>query len=204
MKIDEIIELLKEWKEFKQYSNDGNIAEFGFWLTNKLKFDNHNSTPTLKDGEKLTKKYSGNSQFLASYYINRMNKFIKIYTKELFHDLDLYSSDDFSFLALVHQMNRPRKKELCELNLTEITTGLDIIKRLISKGMIFEVRDENDKRSKRLDITEYGLKTVLAAYQKLNEMTEDVLGDLNENEREIVINFLARLNSYHTELTSSR
>jgi DNA-binding MarR family transcriptional regulator len=201
MKIDEIIELLTEWDNFKKINPQADIYDFGLWLTSKNNQSNsYNPSPIVKSGKPLTVEHSSNSQFLASYFINRMNKFVKIYTKEMFHNLGLNSVEDFSFLALIHQMDKPNKKELCEANLVEMTTGLDIIKRLLKNGLVTEVSDEIDKRVKRLIITPKGLEIVLKAYTGLQSLSQDVLGDLQEDEREIVIKFLSKLNNYHTKI----
>jgi len=76
---------------------------------------------------------------------------------------------------------------------------MDIIKKLVKTGLAEEIPDETDKRSKRMIITPKGKEIVEKVYQKLREMSEDVLGDLNQQERAVIIQFLARLNTYHTK-----
>lgn len=202
MEIDEIIEILKDWKDFRNSSPETiDKLAFGSWLlSNSSIRENSNLSPIIRTGKHLTDEYSANYQFLASYFLNRMNKFIKIYTKDIFQELGLYSSEDFSFLALVHQMEKPNKKQLCDTNLTEMTTGLDIIRRLIKLGYINEVPDESDKRSKRMVMTPKGLEAVNKIYLKLNQMSNDVLGDLNAEERSVIIKLLTRLNTFHTKI----
>ncbi len=200
MNLDEIIELLKKWSEFKTIHKGQGLSEFGRWLNNSdIQQKNDNPSPIIKTGKPLTEKYADQTQFLASYFLKRMNKFIRIYTKDIFDNYGLNGSDDFSFLALIDKMDRPNKKELCRANLTELTTGMDIIKKLVKTGLAEEIPDETDKRSKRMIITPKGKEIVEKVYQKLREMSEDVLGDLNQQERAVIIQFLARLNSYHTK-----
>ena len=200
MNLDEIIELLKKWSEFKTIHKGQGFSDFGRWLANSdIQQKNENPSPIIKTGKPLTEEYSDQTQFLASYFLKRMNKFIRIYTKDIFDNYGLNGSDDFSFLALIDKMDSPNKKELCTVNLTEITTGMDIIKKLVKTGLAEEIPDETDKRSKRMIITPKGKEIVEKVYQKLREMSEDVLGDLNQQERAVIIQFLARLNTYHTK-----
>ena len=187
MKIDDIINLLQEWGEFTS-SHDGDIYDFGLWLIenkNNNKIDNF--SPTIKSGKKLTEEYSENSRFLASYFINRLNKFMKIYTKVMFTEYGLNSVEDFSFLALIEQMNNPSKKDLCDANLTEVTTGMDIIKRLQKRGLVEEDNECRDKRMKRMKLTDDGKSILKQIYLKLSQMEVDVLGDLNIEERNLMI-----------------
>lgn len=205
MEINEIIELLKKWGEFKSSNRNEGIQEFGFWLVGSGNEPQRaSSSPMLKTGKALTDEYSGEVQFMASYFITRMSKFIKIYTKEIFSEHGLTGSDDFSFLALIDKMDMPNKKELCEANITEVTTGLDIIRKLIKKGFVEEVSDVTDKRAKRLMITEKGRETSNQIYKRLSKLSEDVLGDLNGEERTIIIRFLERLNTYHTQIVMQK
>ncbi|MBX3042286.1 MAG: MarR family transcriptional regulator [Candidatus Kapabacteria bacterium] len=205
MEINEIINLLRKWSDFKLSNKESDLYDFGRWLTdNSDTQPNHIVVPILKTGKVLTDEYSGEVQFLASYFITRMNKFIKIYTKEIFNEYGLTGGDDFSFLALIDKMDRPNKKELCLANLTEITTGMDIIKKLVKLGYTEEIADDYDKRAKRLIITEKGRFTANAVYSRLNRLREDVLGDLTGDERTVIIRFLERLNTYHTNYIMSR
>lgn len=199
MKISEIIDLLKKWSEFKDENSAGDLNEFGNWLSKTPKAKSVSLSPILRSGKHITDEYADKTQFLASYFIKRMGKFVKIYTKDIFAESGLSGSDDFSFLALIDKMDKPNKKELCNANLTELTTGLDIIRKLVKMGLVSEINDENDKRAKRLIITEKGQSTVYRIYERLRQLSEDVLGDLNSDERSIILKFLERLNNYHTQ-----
>lgn len=197
--IKKIIELLEKWSEYKSITRDDDLISFGKWLSGYEFINNESSTPVLKTGNRLSDEYSGEMQFLASYFLTRMGKFIKIYTKDIFSKHGLSGSDDFSFLALIDKMDKPNKKELCSANITEVTTGMDIIKKLIIKGYATEIIDSEDKRAKRLLITEKGRAVANTIYNELRSVSEDVLGDLNAGERAVIIRFLERLNTYHSK-----
>ena len=195
--LNEIIPLLEKWEEFRK-DNEANFVEFGKWLNNFSNKDDLNAaSPITTTGERLTEQYSDNTRFLASYFITRLYKYIKIYTREIFSQTELYSIEDFSILALIDQMNLPSKKELCEANLTEITTGNDIIKRLIKNELAIEVEDNHDKRIKRIKASEKGKQLLFKIYNSLNNMEIDVLGDLDNDERKVIIKYLNHLDNFH-------
>lgn len=199
MEISETIELLKKWDEFKNETHGSSLIDFGEWVINSSKHRLENTSPILRSGKPITVEYSDKNQFLASYFIKRMGKFVKIYTKDIFAQFGLSGSDDFAFLALIDKMDKPNKKELCNANLTELTTGLDIIRKLVKMNFIKEIIDESDRRAKHLIITDNGREIVNKIYEKLRLLSEDVLGDLNEEERTSIIKLLDRLNKYHTK-----
>ncbi|MFA5513116.1 MAG: MarR family winged helix-turn-helix transcriptional regulator, partial [Candidatus Kapaibacterium sp.] len=149
-------------------------------------------------------EYSYDMQFLASYFLTRIGKFIKLYSKNIYTDYGLSGSDDFSFLALIDKMDNPNKKEICTANITELTTGYDIIRKLLKMKYIIEVQDNNDKRAKKISITQAGRDVVSIIYNRMRRIQEDILGDLSNEERVIMIRFLERLNTYHTNLVYSK
>ena len=107
------------------------------------------------------------------------------------------SADEFLFLSLIAQMNRPTKKEVCLANATEFTTGVDILRRLLKHGLIQETPDDRDGRAKRLLLTEKGLCTVHQVYEQLAQLQNSVLADLDDVERKHFLQTLKYLNNYH-------
>jgi len=197
IEVNEITELLSKWEDFRK-SNQPNLVNFGIWLSQFNDKDVSNSaSPITNTGRALTEQYSDNTRFLASYFITRLYKYIKIYTRDIFINTDLHSLEDFSILALIDQMNLPSKKDLCEANLTEITTGNDIIKRLIKNGLAQEFDDDNDKRIRRIKSTDNGKKLLYQMYNSLSSMEVDVLGDLDPDERKVIIKYLNHLDNFH-------
>lgn len=203
--IKKLIELINLWDKFLM-NNYPDINNFAKWI---LKEDTNNTTLNFNNKkiiniEDLTDKYSENFQFLSALLIFRLSKFIKIYTKELLHNSNLSSIDEFSFLAMIDQMKNPSKKDLCKINLTEFTTGMDIIKRLENKGYAEEITDKNDKRTKRMKITNIGKEILNSTYNKLRNLNIDILGNLNQDERQIIIKLLKSLDLYHTEFLKNK
>jgi len=198
--IKKLIELINLWDKFL-IDNYPDINNFAKWIlkeyTHNISFDSNDKK--IKNIKDLTDKYSGNYKFLSALLIFRLSKFIKIYTKELLHNSNLSSIDEFSFLAMIDQMKNPSKKDLCDINLTEFTTGMDIIKRLEHKGYALEIIDNNDKRTKRMKITKVGKEILNSTYDKLRNLSVDILGNLNQDERLIIIKLLKSLDIYHTE-----
>jgi DNA-binding MarR family transcriptional regulator len=67
----------------------------------------------------------------------------------------------------------------------EKPTGLEVIKRLIKHGLLNERNDENDKRSKRVFLTDKGQALFYATVEQLNKVALIVSGDLTKDEKTI-------------------
>jgi len=57
-----------------------------------------------------------------------------------------------------------------------------VIKRLLKHDLVNERNDENDKRSKRVFLTDKGKALFFATVKQLNKVALIVLGDLTQDE----------------------
>jgi DNA-binding MarR family transcriptional regulator len=64
--------------------------------------------------------------------------------------------DEFGFLATLIRAGNLMKHELINEHMLEMSSGSEIIKRLVRNGLVYEYPDENDKRAKRVALTEKG------------------------------------------------
>lgn len=103
---------------------------------------------------------------MLAFQISLLNKSIKKQTKEVISESSLSSLDGYSFLLHLDQAESFRKMELIEMHNLEAPTGIEIIKRLLSKGLIQEFNDSEDKRAKRVQLTDAG-KTELERLKPL-------------------------------------
>ena len=80
------------------------------------------------------------------------------------------------------------------------TSGTEVIKRLLKKGMIAQFRDENDRRSQLVSITESGIAEMKKVFPKMQLATEIISGNLSENEKHTLIFLLQKLELYHHDV----
>ena len=106
--------------------------------------------------------------------------------------------DDWVFLATLYDLGEANKKDLIKASLTEVTTGLDIIRRLVKHGIFKEQTDPHDRRAKRLTVTEKGRKLMQETVAKL-EHIPDIMPNLTETEQTYLISILESLDRYHTQ-----
>ena len=89
------------------------------------------------------------------------------------------------------------KIQLIEKNVHEKPTGLEVIKRLLKHGLADERNDENDKRSKRVFLTDKGKALFFATIEQMNKVALIVSGNLTADEKKQLHTLLKKLQDFH-------
>lgn len=190
---DSVIPLIEQWELFIKTSKSSDLREFAEWLLSQKKIE---KTGAVKKPDLADK----NEEYLAANYVSRLNKYVKAYVKPLLHDNRLANADEFSILSLISQMDRPTKREVSKANVMELSTGIDMIRRLLKAKYIKEETHENDARAKRLTLTEDGREVLMAIYKRLAVLEQKVLGDLPKDDKMELLRLLDYLNKYHERI----
>ena len=82
----------------------------------------------------------------------------------------------------------------------EKPTGIEVIKRLLKHDLINERNDENDKRSKRVFLTDKGKELFFATVKQLNKVALIVSGDLTKDEKKQLRTLLKKLEDFHNPI----
>jgi MarR family transcriptional regulator, lower aerobic nicotinate degradation pathway regulator len=126
-----------------------------------------------------------------------MYRYAKGYLKKALDGTALQTVDEFVYLtALLHRPGLT-KIELIELNLHEKTSGMEIIKRLLARGLVQQQEGESDRRSKQLYITEIGRTVLLPIFERMHQVSQLVSGNLAEEEKQQLVSLLHKLNDFH-------
>ena len=85
-------------------------------------------------------------------------------------------------------------------NLTETTSGADIIRRLVKSGYIEEFDDEQDKRSRRVKITGKGKQMMFEVFKEMTTTSRIIAGNLNHEEKLYLLYYLNKLENLHKSI----
>jgi len=135
-----------------------------------------------------------------SILIVLMNHYAKWYIKKVLRDSHLQTPDEFSFLITLMTYNSLSKSELITKQVMEKTSGSEVIRRLIKRGLIVESADENDKRSIRVSITQSGREEILRILPLMSKVTEIVVGNLSAEEINTLSYLLKKLDYFHNDI----
>lgn len=187
----EIIKELLHWlEEFQQeHPNDeSDLGSFVIWLNSRLfsedKVSNSEYNPEMLDME-------------LSFLLVMQSRYYKTYAKKVLGESELTSPDGFSFLYHLNHTDSFRKMELIKLHHLEPPSGVEVLKRLLNKGLIEEFDDSEDKRARRIKITEKGKKELQLVLPKMSEVFRMMTAELSLNEKLHMLAFLKQINDFH-------
>ena len=201
MKYQLLKEVLLELEEYETSHDDVSIDGFRKYLNRKKELEKVNREATELRDETLQRmsNQSFGIENQITYLIAMMWKYAKHYTKDGFKDLPIGGLDDFGFLAALSRGSM-NKTALINMNIVEIPSGMDIIKRLTKQGFMTSSKDPNDKRAKILNITPAGRGVVGMTIVKLQQIAKIVIGDLTDSEQVQLLQSLEKLNFFHSKI----
>jgi DNA-binding MarR family transcriptional regulator len=141
-----------------------------------------------------------NTKSDISILIVLMNHYAKWYIKKVLRESHLQTPDEFSFLITLMTYDSLSKSELITKQVMEKTSGTEVIRRLIKRGLIFESSDENDKRSIRVSITRSGREEILKLLPQMSKVTNIVVGNLSPEEINTLSYILKKLDYFHNDI----
>ncbi|MCK5537245.1 MAG: winged helix-turn-helix transcriptional regulator [Bacteroidales bacterium] len=181
--LKKIVELFEIYTENK---NDSGIEDFVLWL-NKYLFT-----------ENITNSNNQHSPDIhLTFLVSLLNKHYKNYTRRIFVESEISNAESYSFLYHLYLTDSLRKMELINMHQLEAPTGIEILKRLLSKKMISEFDDPNDKRAKRISITKKGNEEIEKLHPEMEKIYKLMGGNLNLNEKIRLVSDLSELNNFH-------
>jgi MarR family transcriptional regulator, lower aerobic nicotinate degradation pathway regulator len=139
--------------------------------------------------------YVNNSRMLINMY-----RYAKSYARKAIPEDSPIAFDDYSYLVVLFYEGRQTKMQLIERNIQEKSTGMEIIKRLIKLGLVQQIENEDDKRSKFVFLTPYGIECMTAIQQNMCELTKTVNGNLTLEESKTLHALLEKLDYFHNPI----
>ena len=210
--MSELVKVIELWEKFSSDNKGSSVEQFSMWLVNNFQKNTgvhkNNSPSASRDNQKLTgaddpdfEKFDGKQKtsMQGAYFVSRMNQYVSFYTKPLVKKYGLHSIDDFLYLQNVKFFANITKTKACELMLHEVTTGVDIIKRLLSNEFLIEEINPVDKREKLLKISAKGEDVINSLYMDFFKIP-DTLGNLGDDERQTLLSWLHELDKHHNEI----
>jgi DNA-binding MarR family transcriptional regulator len=194
-----LVDLVTNWEAFLAERPEGSLAEFGHWL-------NREEEPRrFHSGDPAFGQYADSARISmqAGYLIGKLHGYLQLYAKPMMRKHGLHSMDDFGYLATVNWHGTIAKSQACANMLQELTTGGDIIRRLIERGLMKEVTDAEDRRRRLLQLTARG-KNVVESIQREFADLPDVLGDLDAESRVQLVQWLAGLDHWHDRIVRNK
>ena len=186
--IKDIVSWLEEYQK-EEHTDELSLESFIFWLNSRL-FSESYAEKSKQSSEMLDME--------LSFLLVMQSRYYKTYAKRVLGESELTSPDGFSFLYHLSHTDSFRKMELIKMHHLEPPSGIEVLKRLLKKGFIAESDDAEDKRAKRISITEKGKKELQSIMPKMKEVFQLMTAELSLNEKLHAIGFLKQMNDFHS------
>jgi len=128
-----------------------------------------------------------------------MSRYAKFYIKKALEGTQLQTPEDFTALAILLTHNHLSKSELISHNLQEKTSGTEVIRRLVTSGLVRQWDDTKDKRSKHIAITDKGKELLYQVFVHTNYVGQIITGKLTVAEKFTLQYLLQKLENFHLE-----
>jgi len=198
-KIELIKQLLDYVECYDNKNNSSSIKEFTLFLKEKVFCeDNANEQKEFNQLDYLNYKNYKDVEF--SSLLTGLFRFAKHYLKKTFQKSSFKTIDEFGFLASLLNEESFFKNELINRHHLEVSSGSEILKRLIKSDLIEEFPDENDKRTIRIRITEKGRKEIVSAFDDMYKVSKIVRGNISNSELNETLMVLNKLTFFHNDI----
>jgi DNA-binding MarR family transcriptional regulator len=173
--MNKTIELVNEWGTFEGRHPDASIADFcRHYLISQREMDH--KVP-LEGGD-----IPMHPEGLLLKMIGRIHKLNAIFAAKALDGTGVTQVEEFGMLLTIKRMKDPRKTEIIYANISELSSGTDMLNRLKKRNFIAEYADKQDKRSKRVKLTAAGEKVIEVCSKRMSRCARMMLADVEDNE----------------------
>lgn len=197
-----LVQLVRLYEDFKAVAKDrdgtDNVAAFLSYAQGKI----HTSSDYSEEiNTKNWKKFNRKTLLeMATAYIGKMGRYIDNYGRKNLPDTPIGSIDEFTYLIVLLEHTEISKSELIQYNGHAITTGTDIIKRLLKKGFVIQKANPEDKRSYLIELTEMGKGALFQSSGTVNKLSVIAAGILSNDELIQLVGMLQKLDKFHDKV----
>ncbi|GAA4318248.1 MarR family winged helix-turn-helix transcriptional regulator [Compostibacter hankyongensis] len=181
--MNKTIELVNAWGSFEDKHPQGSLEDFcRYYLARKQEQPEKGVlvggvVPHFIDG-------------LLMKIIGRISKLNMLYANKALKDTGLHQIEEFGMLVTIRQEKHPKKTEVIYANLFELSSGTDMLNRLKKRALIREYADQEDRRSKRLELTPKGEKVLDRCYEQIRKNANMLMHDLADDDKQLCIQLL--------------
>lgn len=191
--IKSVVELVQKFTEQNEdkilYNND--LQGFIQWINTSFEDDSNSEDPLW-----IGKELGRSSDSVINTLFVRIGRYAKMYSRSIGKSV-FSSQDDFIYMISLKAMGPMTKMELIRHNVSEKSTGVLIINRLIHNQWIEQTVSQKDKRTKHITITEKGIAVLEEHMKEIRKASKAVVGNLTHSEQMLLIAILSKLDEFH-------
>jgi len=185
-------ELVRLWAAYEEKHPEADLKNFySEQLLTDRKAEKAKFLADLVPGENVS---------VLARLLGRLVKLHTGYAVMILKEKGIGSFEEFAILTTLIKSEQLRKSEVVNENFIELSSGLLILDRLKSKGFVAETEDQEDKRSKRVQLTTKGKKVILSCHQSMDQLNKAFYNDLHESDIKLCVEILKPLEIKYSSL----
>lgn len=194
MEIDFIIKVLHEVEKLEASKGKAplSLEDLRLWLNEEYY---QSQSPEFISKEKHIEVYDLENEIAKQVIL--LGRFSKQMIRRGLVDFPELANEEFTYLYRLIDEPMLTKMQLIERNAHEKPTGIAIINRLVSAGLLEEVPDGTDRRVTRLKATEQGEQYFRQSVVKMTTVSRILSAKLEASEKEQLLGYLKKLNEFH-------
>jgi DNA-binding MarR family transcriptional regulator len=190
--MNKAVQLINEWAAFDEQYPEASIEEFcRHYLIKKREAENRQEAldgPVPPQQENVLLKLLG-----------RISVIGQVYARDLLSDIPEIQLEGFYYLVNIMHQGESRKTEIINHQLSELSTGIDILNRLKDEDLIKERLDPSDRRAKLISITEKGRKILFQCFRRMSKVGSILFDEVAEDDRRLCIQLLKNVEIKHAK-----
>jgi DNA-binding MarR family transcriptional regulator len=177
---------------YLELGGKGDATSFGIWLIK--------NTPELEQVSEIPSQDSAMipSDSLTAILVGKLERFIHVELKTALKKIGLSNQDEFALMSTLHFMGQTTKTSLLKQCVFEITTGSQMLKRLIEYGYITQINNPKDGRSSLIQLSQKGQNKLYEGFEELNKI-KNLTEGLSEGEKKSLNELLQHLDQVHSK-----
>lgn len=188
--------LVNEWASFEESHPDASVEEFCRYYLTKQRSERDAHQPFGGQG--------GIPPTPKTFLVKLMGYIVRVfetYMKNALADIpEIRQHEDFYFLNSIHFRGECRKTDVITGFLLGLSTGIDVLNRLLENGLIAERTDPEDKRAKLVSVTELGKTVLFKCYARAQKVAEIVFSELSDDDAKLVTQLLKTVEQKHSPI----
>jgi len=164
-----------------------------------------NETPHMNDfiaflcnTKNIEQRYS--SEVEIAQHVSLLHRYSKFYMKKVLKNSAMKTMEEYTYLIPLLHRESLSKTELNSMNVMEKTSGNEIIKRLLKKNLIRQQRNQLDRRSMSVFITDKGRNEILKLYPNLQKSATLLSSSLSTSQKTILANSMREMSHFHSDI----
>lgn len=194
-----LIEIIKYFEKYKStitnIETEDNVTSFTLYLTAQLALKGESNRSFEKEQWKTVNRHTLIE--MAAAYMGKMGRYVDQYARKSMLGTPIENLDEFTYLILLLQLDSISKSDIIQRNVHPITTGTEILKRLLKKGFIEQFPDTTDKRKMRVALSEKGKIALYQSAKTTQKLALIAVGILSTEALMDFVSSLKKLDQFH-------